>query len=238
VIGYNAAMPVLKNRKHERFAQEMIRGLNSGRTQGMSYRAAGYQVDLPVAEAAASRLLHNVKSGVAARVQELAGGGARRAEITAASVLEKLDNVFLGASQAKQYSAAGRAAEAQARIAGVGAADRIEVNQVGAFAQSTDEVLERVGREMGPSAKAILMWMLDDPDGPMPADDIARTMLEGMTLDQVLARHDLLRQALIRVASDDAQLVDDVARDDPPRDQVDHQALSLLTRPKPRKARR
>jgi len=224
-------MPVLKNRKHERFAQEMIRGLKNGRSQGRSYVAAGYRVELPVAEASASRLLHNVKSGVAARVQELAGGGARRAEITAASVLEKLDHVYLGASQAKQYSAAGRAAEAQARIAGVGAADRIEIGAVGDFGPPTvTETLQMVAREFSPTCASALAWCLDHADAEMPVEAVASFTLANMTLAEALDRGDRLREALLKAAAEGAVLVEAVRHDDRP-DRTDHQPLALAMRP-------
>jgi hypothetical protein len=165
-------MPALRNIRHERFAQELFKGLKSGRTQGASYIAAGYQVDLPVAEAAASRLLKNVKTGVAARVRELSGGAARRAEITAANVLEKLDRVYEGASEAKQFSAAGRAAEAQARIAGVDAPQRIEIGGPGDY-ESDAEMLTVIANNLGPVVAATLAWGLDHENEVMSVDEIA-----------------------------------------------------------------
>ena len=69
----------------------------------------------------------------------------------------------------------------------------------------------------------------------MPVEAAARFMLAGMTLDQALARHEQLRAALLKVASDGAVLIESVPP--PPRDTVDREALALLTRPT-RKGRR
>jgi len=232
-------MAALRNPRHEQFAQQLIQGMKIGRSQGMSYTAAGYQVEGQVAESAASRLLKNVESGVAARVAELAGAGARRAEITAQGLLERLDAVFDGATEAKQYSAAGRAVEAQARIAGVGAADRIEIGAPGEFGgpPTVAETLQIIAREFSPATASAVAWTLDHDDADMPLDAVARFTLAAMSLDEALERHEQLRAALLKAASDGAVLVDAVPKDDPPRDTVDHQALALLTRPT-RKGRR
>lgn len=225
-------MPALRNPRHEQFAQQLIQGMKIGRSQGMSYTAAGYQVEGQVAESAASRLLKNVESGVASRVAELAGAGARRAEITAQGLLERLDAVFDGATEAKQYSAAGRAVEAQARIAGVGAADRIEIGGPGSFSEPTvAETLQMVAREFGSVTASALAWTLDHDDGDMPVDDVARFTLAAMTLDEALVRNEQLRAALLKVASDGAVLIESGP---PPRDTVDREAFALRPTPKGR----
>jgi hypothetical protein len=200
-------MPILRNVRHERFARQLIHGMKSGRSRGSSYSAAGYKAEGESAEAAASRLLGNVKSGVAARVRELAGGGARRAEITAASLLEKLDRVYDGATEAKQFSAAGRAIEAQSKIAGVGAADRIEIGGPGDFGTaSVDDTLKMVAREIGAETAMVFALALDH-DGVMLVDEVARCMLKGTTLDQALESNSKMREAFLGVASDQATVI-------------------------------
>lgn len=74
-------MPVLDNARHERFAQELVKGAS----QVEAYRLAGYE---PV-EANASRLIRNDK--VAARVAELKEAAAERAEITIYDIASQLD---------------------------------------------------------------------------------------------------------------------------------------------------
>ena len=232
-------MPTLGNLKHEAFARNLVEMTKSGGTQGNAYSKAGYRCQNGAAEAAASRMLADVKNGIAERVRELMAGGAARAEITVASVLEKLDRVYDGATSARQYSAAGRAAEAQARIAGVGAADRIEVGGPGGFSEpSITETLALVGREFGGTLASTLAWALDHDDAEVPIGEIARITLANMSLDQALDRLNQLREALLEAARGGAVLVEAVPQDDPPRDTVDREALALVMQPKRRAAKR
>lgn len=69
-------MPVLKNARHERFAQEIAKGAAGS----SAYKTAGYTADGNAAEAAASRLLRDVK--VSARIEELTGRAAAKVEAT------------------------------------------------------------------------------------------------------------------------------------------------------------
>lgn len=73
-------MPVLSNPKHERFAQELAKG----KSQAEAYSTAGYAPSEPNA----SRLTSNDK--VQARVAEILDRAATRAEITVASITERL----------------------------------------------------------------------------------------------------------------------------------------------------
>jgi len=73
-------MPVLSNPKHERFAQELAKG----KTQAEAYQTAGYAAS----EANASRLTSNDK--IQARVAEILERGAIRAEVSVASITERL----------------------------------------------------------------------------------------------------------------------------------------------------
>jgi phage terminase small subunit len=78
------AMAALKNAKHESFARAILEGM-SGRD---AYLSAGYSAQPAAADAAASRLLKNVK--VSARVAELKAAAARASTVTAARVLDEL----------------------------------------------------------------------------------------------------------------------------------------------------
>lgn len=73
-------MPALSNPKHERFAQALAKGM----TQAEAYADAGYKPSEPNA----SRLTSNDK--VQARLAELQERAAVRAEITVASITERL----------------------------------------------------------------------------------------------------------------------------------------------------
>jgi hypothetical protein len=73
---------MLRNVKHEAFARNLVEMTKTGGTQGNCYSKAGYRCENGAAEAAASRMLADVKNGVADRVKELMQGGVRRAEVT------------------------------------------------------------------------------------------------------------------------------------------------------------
>ena len=74
-------MAKLENHKHEVFAQELAKGLPSAE----AYVNAGYSFN----EGNASRLKSNDK--VQARVAELQERGAKRAEVTIATLVEELE---------------------------------------------------------------------------------------------------------------------------------------------------
>lgn len=98
-------MPALENPRHEKFAQ----GLAQGMSAGEAYRQAGYDAKGNAAEAAASRLLKNVK--VHSRVEELKNRAAASVQISREWVLEQLvDNLSL-AKQQGDFGPANRAAE-------------------------------------------------------------------------------------------------------------------------------
>jgi len=81
-------MPVLKNRKHELFAQEVAKGAAGA----AAYKKAGYTFKAPdVGMKAASRLLNSVD--VQARVKELQTRAAEKTEITIASVITELAKI-------------------------------------------------------------------------------------------------------------------------------------------------
>ncbi len=65
-------MPVLKNARHERFIQGVVKGISPG----PAYTAAGYKATGNSAESAAARLLKNVD--VQARRAELQGSTAKQ----------------------------------------------------------------------------------------------------------------------------------------------------------------
>lgn len=73
-------MPALPNARHERFAQELAKG----KSQTDAYMSAGYKED----RHGASRLA--TKDNIKARVSEIVERGAVRAEITVASITERL----------------------------------------------------------------------------------------------------------------------------------------------------
>jgi hypothetical protein len=103
---------VLLNPRHERFAQELAKG----KTATEAYGLAGYKPSQPNA----ARLISN--DMVAARIQELLGGAAQRAEITVATVTENLRRLAQKAEalgEAPGYSVARAAWVDAAKINGL-----------------------------------------------------------------------------------------------------------------------
>ena len=90
------SMPVLSNPKHELFALALAKG----KTQVEAQLAAGYEPnDGNAAQMAA-------QPDISSRVMEINGRAAARAEVTVASLLDKLDQMIDGAAAEKQFSAA------------------------------------------------------------------------------------------------------------------------------------
>lgn len=171
------------------------------------------------------------KADIQARLAELSAPAFKKAQVTVESLLGELEVNIVGATAAQQHGAVNGSVQLMAKLRGL-LTDRVEIGGPGSFGPSTvDEVLEQVSQELGPGAATVVAWTCGDPDEPMPYDELARTTLQGMTLDQALSRTEELRLALLRVASDDAKVVEAI-EDDPPRDTVGHEPLGLLTRPK------
>lgn len=106
-------MAALSNPKHERFAQLLAKGENATN----SYKQAGYTAQGNSAEAAASRLLSDVR--VQARIAELQERAAIKAEMTALDIVRMLEEDRALARQEKQTSAAVSAAMGIAKILGL-----------------------------------------------------------------------------------------------------------------------
>jgi hypothetical protein len=110
------AMPALKNARHERFAQAMVRAADAT----AAYRSAGYDSEGGAAEAGASRLLQN--TAVAARIAELRTLPAIAptvTEVTTATAIKEFEEARLLALKKGQASAAVSATMAKAKLAGL-----------------------------------------------------------------------------------------------------------------------
>ena len=77
-------MPVLKNARHERFIQGVVKGISPG----PAYTAAGYEVTGNSAESAAARLLRNVQ--VKKRYAELMAPAIEAVELSVERVLDEI----------------------------------------------------------------------------------------------------------------------------------------------------
>ena|ERR1700722_221177 len=133
-------MPILKNVKHESFAQQMVRGLAVGWSPADAYAAAGYKpASRHAAEVCASRLLSKVE--VRDRIAELQAAGARKATVTVASLIEELEEARAAAQSAEQYSAAVSAITTKAKISGL-MTDKLQIVDQVAQAQTIPELVD------------------------------------------------------------------------------------------------
>ena len=102
-------MPILSNPRHERFAHELAKG----KSQAEAYEAAGFKRD----DANALRLTRNDK--IASRVAELLAHAAKRAEVTAESLIAEAEEIREKALAAGQYAAAVAAVKEKGVLSGV-----------------------------------------------------------------------------------------------------------------------
>lgn len=107
-------MPVLKNARHETFAQGLAKGLSATD----AYAAAGYKGD----RKAASNLWTNVD--IKERVTELQSKAVKKAEITVDSLAQELEEARAIALAEKQSSAAVSATMGKAKLFGLGVENR------------------------------------------------------------------------------------------------------------------
>jgi len=129
-------MPPLDNPRQEHFAQELAKG----KTAAQAYALVGYKPN----PGNATRLKLNEK--IIARVQELLGRSAARAEVTVASILNELEEARKLAAEINQPSAAVAATLGKAKVAGL-IVDRKEVGKPGDFeGMNADELREHIAR--------------------------------------------------------------------------------------------
>jgi hypothetical protein len=102
-------MPILKNARHEKFAQELA----CGKTAREAYKVAGYVPD----DGHASRLAGNGK--VATRVAELQQAAAEKSLMTTESLIAEADRIQKLAERLKNPSAAVAALIAKAKLGGL-----------------------------------------------------------------------------------------------------------------------
>ena len=134
-------MPVLRNQRRERFAQEIAKAKTA--TEAMA--TAGYSDPRN-----STRLMKNDE--IRRRIDELKQRGAALAEVTVASLVAELEQARALAEKLGQTSAMGQHIMGKAKLLGL-VIDRREVGQPGQFDNMTDEELlaeiTRLARELG-----------------------------------------------------------------------------------------
>lgn len=143
-------MPVLRNSRHESFAQAIAKGIAGS----VAYKASGYGASGKAAEACASRLLTDAK--VAARVQELQSKAARKVEVTVESIAKELEEARKLAIAEKQSSAAVAASMGKAKLFGLIVEKHKHSGTIGTYDLSrlSDDELDRLEAILGPLADA------------------------------------------------------------------------------------
>jgi hypothetical protein len=154
-------MPQLRNIRHETLARELVISLRTGGTHGQAYTRSGYRATGAAADVCVSKLLSLAKNGISQRVQELMAGGAKRAEVTVASLLDELEQARVGATSAEQFAAATSAVIAKAKLSGL-MTDRLEIGPAGAFApcQTVEDIADQVVRDMDPQEAVTMVGEL------------------------------------------------------------------------------
>jgi len=113
-------MPVLRNPRHEAFAQAIFNGIVGAKggasSQAEAYRRAGYHVSNGnSARACASRLL-TFANGIGERIEELQAQAAERAQESADKCVQELNEIRRDAHSDKAYGAAIGAVMGKAKI--------------------------------------------------------------------------------------------------------------------------
>ena len=132
-------MPILKNQRHELFAQKLA----AGESASSAYVLAGFKES----RKNASRL--KAKDDIAARVQELQAVAARSTTITIESICRELDEANAVARERGQAAAMVSASALRAKLAGL-MVEKVEVGDAGSFddVECTADIADRVLAEL------------------------------------------------------------------------------------------
>lgn len=118
-------MPVLRNPRHERFAQ----GIARGKSQHDAYCYAGYTANKKPSDTRSNAGHLARKPEIADRIAELQEKQAQRTGITVDQLLVELDKMIKLATRARHAGAGTGAIMAKARLLGL-ITDRVEVDAV------------------------------------------------------------------------------------------------------------
>jgi phage terminase small subunit len=140
-------MPVLKNAKQERFAQNRA----SGMTATKAYTEAGYGAKSTNDGNRVYACKMNAMPHVAARVAEILGRAAKRTEISIATVTDNLLRIAAKAEELGEASGLSVAKGAHMDVAKINGlvVDKKEIGAPGDFANMSDNELARIARSLG-----------------------------------------------------------------------------------------
>src|SRR5262245_9044819 len=183
-------MPVLRNPRHEAFAQAIFSGIINGKggahSQAEAYRRAGYKVtNGNSARACASRLL-TFANGIGERIEELQNLAAEHTVETADKCVQELNELKREAKANKAYAAAVSAVMGKVKILNL---DTSQPNPTDfKSAKSMHDIGERLLRSVG----------LSSPD-----EDSIQAAIEAN--DAFIARIEAIRESAqgLRIDPDD-----------------------------------
>ena len=135
-------MPVLQNPKHERFAQELVKG----KTADEAYQLAGYAANRGNAGAL------KAKQHIIDRTAEILGAAAKRSVVTIDTIAEMLKEDRAKARLENQMAAAVRATESLGRLYGY-YVERKDIRVLN-FRELTDEQIDAFIAEHGQPEEA------------------------------------------------------------------------------------
>jgi hypothetical protein len=160
-------MPILKNSRHELFAQEIAKGKSASE----AYQNVGYRPS----RKNASRLKAN--EDINARVAELQAASAASAVITIESICAELDQANAVAREKGQAAAMVSASALRAKLAGL-LRDRVEVGNPGDFddCETVEAVVDRI--LAGPGSPIEQFRPVDERDRKGLLDLIERHHIE------------------------------------------------------------
>src|SRR4029453_5113179 len=175
IIDPDAAMPALKNIRHEKFVREYLKSDFNG---AEAYRRVYPQRKPLEARFSASRLL--TSGNVKRRLAEVQMALLKKADITVDRILNEYEEARLLAVEQGKPEAMLSASEKKAKLVGL-LVDRREVGNAGEFEQLTDisEILEKVRHEAGLEAADALakaFGLNANPNGPQPNRDDLDTL--------------------------------------------------------------
>jgi Terminase small subunit len=143
-------MPALKNQRHELFCRNLIEGAQRGWSATDAYIKAGYKGEEGVARACASRLLTN--ANVKRRLEELNAPAVRKTQITAETLLNKLEANITGAEAKGQHGAVNGSIGLMAQLRGL-LINRTEIGAPGSFdgCESVEQVIAALLSDQTPA---------------------------------------------------------------------------------------
>jgi hypothetical protein len=156
-------MPTLKPHRRELFARNVIKAAQTGKSATWAYEQSGYTTTGNASEAAASRLLSDVK--VQARISEIGRPAVQRTRVSVESLLNELETTISDARSENQHSVVIQALTLSAKLVGL-LKEKVEIEH--SYGNSRAEILDQLEQRHGREAIDVLRAALDNTDYTKP----------------------------------------------------------------------